>query len=108
MDIVTMDELATPSLTLNLNESAPFAPAFGVYVNAPVDALTVSEPFFGDDVTRYVSGSPSTSDAINCPLYGVLLGVVKLPACATGASFTGLTVIDTVAMLLSRLPSLTL
>ena len=48
-------------------------------------------------MTVYVSESPSVSVAIRVMLAGVSSSVVLLSSYATGASFIGLTVIDTVA-----------
>jgi len=50
----------------------------------------------------------STSLATSIPVAGVFCGVLNAPATATGASFTGVTVIEIVATFEFKLPSLAL
>ena len=59
----------------------------------------------GPVTTRNVSTALSTSVATSVPASGVSSAVAKARSCATGASFTGVTVSETVATFESSEPS---
>ena len=65
-------------------------------------------PWAGAVTTAYVSASPSTSVAASVIATGVSSGVVTAWPSATGASLTGVTVMETVATFESTVPSLAL
>ena len=65
-------------------------------------------PWLGSKVMIKLSRSPSTSEPVRVISTGVSSGVSTDCSLATGASFTGLTVMVTVAMLESAAPSLAL
>ena len=50
-----------PSVALIVNVSLPTALEFGVYANAPVDSLIMTDPWFGFESIEYVNVSPSGS-----------------------------------------------
>ena len=93
-----------------MNVSGPLRFANGWYVNEPLLA-SETVPRAGALTSEAVSGSPSTSMSLaRTPGAGTVSVVSSAVAYesfdATGASLTLFTVIETVAMLLLRLPSL--
>ena len=66
----------------------------------------VSVPWAGPATTVYVRVGLSTSVATSVPVAGVSSAVVRVPSCATGASLTAVTVMETVATFESSEPSL--
>jgi hypothetical protein len=107
METAAMFELAPEaSLALKVNPSAPLYPDAGVYVRS--GALPERTPCDGPLTTSNVNPPPSTSVAINPIATSVSYGVVTFRSSATGASFTEFTVIETVAMFESVLPSFAL
>ena len=106
MAMVATVESSFPSLALKVMESVPLKSAFGVYVRfAPVP---VSAPFFGCATTVKVRASFSASVADRVIFSAVSSGVASVCAMASGASFTAVTVIPTVATAESSFPSLAL
>ena len=99
---VIVDEslVNVPSLAVNVKLSVPLKCAFGVYV--AVLPLTVTVPFVAVP-TAYVKASPSTSDAFNVTFTAVSSAVVTEPLSVVGTSLTAVTVIDTVASVLTPL-----
>ncbi len=67
--------------------------------------LTTVVPFRGAVPSDAVTVSPSTSDRATAPLTATSSSVVWLSSAATGLSFTGSTVIVTVAVSVPPLPS---
>ena len=101
---VAVFEVTSPSLTVKVNESLPLKSAFGVYVR--LGAVPLSEPCAGVP-TLQVSASPSRSSAVSVTLIAVSSSVVTFAGCATGASFSSLMTIETVAAFDVVCPSLT-
>ena len=102
-------ESALPSVALKVNESDPLKPAPGVYVR--FGAVPDNVPCVGPEATEKVNASPSRSDAASGVATAVPWSVDAVPSVATGARFTGgagFTVIDTVAVFESALPSFAL
>src|ERR1043166_9659701 len=100
--------LVWPSLTRKVKLSPPLKLVAGVKVIAPVFVLKpLNVPLVGPVTMAKVSGSLSTSLPVRVIALGVSSGVVTLWPLATGASFTGVTMMATVATALLVWPSLT-
>ena len=91
---------------MKVNESVPLKLAFGVYVTA--EPLKVAVPFETSVTSVNVRASPSTSEAPKVIVTLVSSSVLTAWSEAIGTSFTAVTVIDTVEILLSTVPSFAL
>ena len=83
--------------------------SFGVYVTVP-SLLLVTTPFAGCVTAVTESESPSISESLRSTsvVTSVSSAVESTSSTATGASLSSLTVIKTVAVLLSTVPSFAL
>ena len=89
-----------------MKESVPLKSAVGVKVNVP-SVLRVRVPFVGPSTSATVNESPSTSTSLESTLADRLLSSsnVNESSTAAGASFTAVTVIETVATVPVVVPS---
>src|SRR3990172_8430675 len=103
--------LSEPSFTVKLKLSGPFRLAFGVYVTCAEVAvrgvIALNTPRVGPVPIANPKQFPSASVPVRVIVTAVSSAVVTDCALATGASFTGVTVILTVAGELVEVPSLT-
>src|SRR5690606_425567 len=96
-------DAALPSCARNVNESVPLTPGAGVYTSWGAEPLRL--PRVGGVTMLKVRGSPSTSAPLRAMPTGWSWSVVTEAPAAVGASFTGVTVMETVAAPDSALPS---
>ena len=90
-----------PSSTSTTNESVPLKSWSPTYSKVPSE-LTVTEPLDGSSRSVKFRSSPSMSDPVTCPVMTVSSSPETARSSATGGSFSGVTVIVTVATFEAR------
>ena len=106
IETVATAESNAPSFTLKVNESVPFAFAFGVYVR--FGAVPLSRPFVGAATTVYVRVFSSGSVPASVTNFATSSMTATDCATANGGSFLSCTTTATVATAESKEPSFTL